>query len=184
MARLPYLDDATMAGLPIGDHAKSINLYRILGHSPGLAEAFNGLGRYIRWDSKCDPRLRELAILQVGYLARSPYEWSHHIKIAQKNFGVTDADIEGVIAETQSQPSALGEDAKLVCRAAREMTQDHRMRDETYDALAAMMPKDALMDLIATIGFYNCVVRVLATTDMDVEPDYQPMLDKFPLPTG
>jgi len=182
MARLPYLTDEEVAPLPIGDHAKSINLYRILGHSPGLAKAFNGLGGYIRWDSKCDPRLRELAILQVGYLARSPYEWSHHIKIAKQSFGVTDEDIHGLIAESEGRESALEPLAKMVCRGAREMTDDHRMSDEAYAALSAAMERDALLDLVATIGFYNCVVRVLATTEMDVEPDYQPYLDKFPLP--
>ena len=33
-----------------------------------------GLAMYIRHKSKLDARLRELAILQVGYLAKSPYE--------------------------------------------------------------------------------------------------------------
>ena len=182
MARLPYLSDEEVAALPIGDHAKSINLYRILGHSPGLAQAFNGLGRYIRWDSKCDPRLRELAILQVGYLARSPYEWSHHIKIAKQSFGVSDDDIHGLIAETEGRSGDIEPLAKLVCRGAREMTADLRMSNETFAALADAMDREALLDLVATIGFYNCVVRVLATTDMDVEPDYQPYLDQFPLP--
>jgi len=183
MARLRYLDDAEIAQLPIGDHAKSINLYRILGHSPGLAQAFNGLGRYIRWESKLDPRLRELAILQVGYLARSPYEYSHHIKIGYE-FGVTDDDIAGMIAETEGRESSLEPLAKAVCRAAREMTSECKLSDATYGELAAALESEHLLDLLATIGFYNCVVRVLAATEMDVEPSYLKYLEKFPLPEG
>ena len=38
------------------------------------------------------------------------------------------------------------------------------------------------MDLIITVSFYNAVVRVLAATDMDVEPSYMPYLEAFPLP--
>ena len=35
---------------------------------------------------------------------------------------------------------------------------------------------------IVKIAFYNAVVRVLATLEIDVEPDYQRYLDEFPLP--
>jgi len=181
MARLRYLDDKEIEPMPLGDHAKSIHLFRILGHSPGMAQAFHGVGNYIRWDSKIDPRLRELAILQVGYLARSPYEYSHHVKIGQQ-FGVTDDDIHGMIAETEGKDSSLEPLAKSVCRAAREMTRDYRVSDATYTALEQEMEGEQLIDLIVTIGFYNCVVRVLASTDMDVEEDYKQYLEKFPLP--
>ena len=52
--------------------------------------------------AQLDARLRELAILQVGWIAQSPYEWSHHVKIGYE-FGVTDEDIKGLIAETDGQ---------------------------------------------------------------------------------
>ena len=55
--------------------------------------------QFIRFGSKLDPRLRELAILQVGWLARSPYEWSHHVKLGH-DFGVTDDDIRALIDDT------------------------------------------------------------------------------------
>ncbi len=41
---------------------------------------------------------------------------------------------------------------------------------------------EQVVDLTLTIGFYNAVVRVLATLQIDVEPDYMPYLQKFPLP--
>ena len=81
---------------------------------------------YIRHKSKLDPRLRELAILQVGYLANSPYEYSHHVKIGRE-FGVSDDDIRAIGEETAGRPSKLDPLAKAVLRAAREMTQDLAM---------------------------------------------------------
>ncbi|HUS96347.1 MAG TPA: carboxymuconolactone decarboxylase family protein [Hyphomicrobiaceae bacterium] len=181
MARLRYLDDIELAEIPLGEHARTINLYRILGHSPGMAEAFNTVGRYIRWGSKLDPRLRELAILQVGYLARSDYEYSHHVKIGL-GFGVTEDDIHGMIAETEGRDSGLEPLARAACAAAREMTQAYRASDAVYAELAQALPPDQLIDLLVTIGFYNAVVRILASTDMDVEDSYKPYLEKFPLP--
>jgi hypothetical protein len=42
----------------------------------------------------------------VEYLARSPYEWSHHIKIGY-GFGVSDADIETLIAQSEGKAVSL-----------------------------------------------------------------------------
>ena len=67
---------------------------------------------------KLDPRLRELAILQVGYLAKSPYEYSHHVKIGRE-FGVSDDDIRAIGEETAGRASKLDPLVARRCCAAR-----------------------------------------------------------------
>ena len=62
MARLPYLDAQDLAPADRDLLARPINLFRLMVHSPGGARAFNALGRYIRFDSPLDPRLREQAM--------------------------------------------------------------------------------------------------------------------------
>ena len=181
MARLPYLEKADLAPEDQDLLKREINLYKILAHSPNAARAFQGLGRFIRFESKLDPRLREMAILMVGYLARSPYEYSHHIKIGRE-FGVSDDDIRGLINEAEGRPSTLEPLAKSVLQAAREMTEDGAVADGTFAALEAELSHEHLLDLIMTIAFYNGVVRVLASTAMDVEESYMPYLEEFPLP--
>ena len=81
MARVPYLEPSDLAPEDQDLLKRPIWLFKALVNSPKAARAFSGLGSYIRYGSKLDPRLRELAILQVGWLARSPYEWSHHVKL-------------------------------------------------------------------------------------------------------
>ena len=83
---------------------RNINLHRLLAHSPNGARAFNAVGNFIRHGSRLDPRLREMAILQVGYLERSPYEYSHHVKIG-RDFGVSDDDIRAITDETEGRPT-------------------------------------------------------------------------------
>ena len=184
MARVPYLDKTDLKPEDQDLLKRPIALFKALVNSPGGARAFSGLGQYIRFTSKLDPRLRELAILQVGYLARAPYEWSHHVKIGY-TFGVTDADIEALIAETSGRVSDLPELDRTVLLAAREMTgTDLAMSDATFATLKAAMPTEHLVDLTLVIAFYNAVVRVLGTLQIDVEPDYQTYLDRYPLPAA
>ncbi len=179
MARVPYLDQSDLAAEHKDLLARNINLFRAMVHSPNGARAFHGLGEFIRHTSRLDPRLRELAILQVGYLTKSVYEYTHHIKIG-RGFGVTDDDIRALAAETAGRPSKLEPLAKTVLRAAREMTQGFAIADDTFAALQKDLDYERLTDLVLTIAFYNAVVRFLATMQIDNEPEYQQLLAEFP----
>ena len=181
MARVPYLEQSDLSAENQDLLKRRINLSRALVNSPDAARAFLGLGQFIRFGSKLDPRLRELAILQVGWLARSPYEWSHHVKIGH-DFGVTDDDIRSLIDETAGKATTLDRLAKTVLLGAREMTTDGAMSDATFATLQAALGNEQVVDLTVTIAFYNAVVRLLATLRIDVEEDYMPYLRQFPLP--
>src|SRR5665213_484456 len=91
MARLPYLEPDQVAPEYRDMLKRNTNLHKLLVNSPDMARAFSGIGGYIRFKSKLDPRLRELAILQVGWMEKSEYEFTHHVKIG-KEFGVGDAE--------------------------------------------------------------------------------------------
>ena len=181
MARVKYLDQSDLAPEDQELLARSANFFRAFVHSPEAYRSFGQLGGWIRNTSTLDSRLREMAILQVGYLARSAYEWSHHVKIGQE-FGVAKADIQAIATESEGGESDLAPLDRTVLRAAREITEDLRVSDETFAALTQALSNEHLVDLILTISYYNSVVRFLASFDIDVEPSYQPYLDEFPLP--
>jgi alkylhydroperoxidase family enzyme len=181
MARVPYLEKSDLAEADQDLLKRPIALHRALVNSPEAARAFSGLGGFIRYGSKLDPRLRELAILQVGWLARSPYEWSHHVKLGH-DFGVSDDDVQALIDDTAGQPTGLDELSRLVLLAAREITNEGAMTDATFASLQETLGNAQVVDLTITISFYCAVVRVLATLQIDVEPEYMPYLQRWPLP--
>ena len=183
MARLPYLDRSDLLPEHQDLLARNLNLYRVLAHSPRAARSLNTLARYIRDGSRLDPRLRELAILQVGYMTRSAWEFSHHVRIARE-VGVGDDEIRAVADETAGRPTGLDPFARAVLRAAREMTRDLGITDETFAALRQGLDNERLTDLVMTIAFYNGLVRLLAAMQVEVEEEYLPYLDEFPLPQG
>src|SRR6266478_5184789 len=157
MARLPYLEADQVAPEYRDMLKRNTNLHKLLVNSPDMAKAFNGVGNFIRFKSKLDPRLRELAILQVGWLERSEYEFTHHVKIG-KEFGVTDEDIQDLLAETEGKPS------KLEPLAKKSLSNEH------------------MTDLVLIIAHYCAVVRVLATMKIDNEPYYKEVLQQYPIP--
>ena len=121
MARIPYLDVDDLAEGDKDLLNRPIALAQAMVNGPGAR--FGGLARHIRYGSPLDMRLRELAIIQVGYLARSDYEYSHHTKLGLDEFGVSEADIRAISAETDRGEEAGGLPPldTAVLRAAREM---------------------------------------------------------------
>lgn len=183
MARLPYLDKSDLLPEHQDLLARNINLYRLLAHSPRAARSLNTLARFIRDGSRLDPRLRQMAILQVGYVTRAAYEYSHHIRIS-RDFEVSDDDIRAIADETAGRPTALEPLAKAVLRAARDMTRDLAISDETFAVLRQGLDDERLTDLLITIAYYNGLVRLMAAMQIDVEDEYLAYLDQFPLPNA
>ena len=181
MARLPYLEADQVAPEYRDMLKRNTNLHKLLVNSPDMARVFNGVGSYIRFKSGLDPRLRELAILQVGWLERSEYEFTHHVRIGRE-FGVTDEDIAGLIAETEGAPSTLEPLAKAVLKGAREMAGELAMSDATFAEIKHGLSDEHMTDLVLTIAFYCAVVRVLATMKIDNEPYYKEVLQQYPIP--
>jgi alkylhydroperoxidase family enzyme len=198
MARVPYLTESELAEadrpllypstriVPWVSRAENVegkrpaNLYRALANSPEALRHWSVFGRWLPRGCEVPPRLRELAILQVGYLTATPYQWSHHIK-SGRDAGLSDQDIRGLIAVNAGQANGLGEVETLVLKGAREITLEGRMSRETWDKLLAHLSVPRLVDLTIIISHCNAVARVIGTLCIDVEPEFQPFLDEFPL---
>ncbi len=122
-----------------------------------------------------------LAILQIGYITRVAYEYSHHVEIGRAN-GLSDDEIRAVADETAGRDTDLSALERAVLRAARELTADVSLSDETFAVLEEGLERPSLIDLFLTISYYNGVVRTLAALQIDVEDHYLPYLEEFPLP--
>jgi alkylhydroperoxidase family enzyme len=152
-------------------------------HSPNAARASRGTAMHIRNGSKLDPKLREMAIIQVGYLTRSIYEYAHHVQIGL-DVGLSEAEIRAIADETAGKPTTLDALTKATLSAARELTSDINLSDAIFAVLRQHLDSERLIDLIFAICSYNSVVRMLAALQVDLEDEYRQYLEKFPLPTG
>jgi alkylhydroperoxidase family enzyme len=177
MARVPYLDRADLDEPYQHLLDRPINLVRALAHSPDGLARFQGTGEWMLQRSSVDQRLRELAIMRVGYTTGSEYEYSHHLRISE-SCGVSDEDRAAV---SDPDGRALEPAARLVLTAADEITWNLRLKDRTWRSLTAELGVRAAVELVLIVAHYNAVVRVLGALNIDVEPDYASYLDRYPL---
>lgn len=183
MARVPYLDKEDLAPEYQDMPRMKSNITRALANSPRGARHKAGLGMYLRHESNLNPRLRELAILQVGYTTGSEYEYAHHVDVAL-SFGVSEADILAIATESAGHASSLDPIARAVLRAARELTDRLTLSEETFTILKESLNAESLIDLLIAIGEYNGMVRIMAALQVDLEPEFLTYLDRFPLPSA
>jgi AhpD family alkylhydroperoxidase len=152
-----------------------VNLYKALGNHPGLVAAWTEFANSIRHDSRTDRALRELMILRTAQIARSEYEWAHHLRMARKA-GVREAQI----AALATWRSAAEFDARE--RAALALTEGV-MACDVSDAVHAEVKRhfsDAeYVELSLTASFYAMVSRMLDAMRVELDPDvreHQPRL--------
>ncbi len=146
-----------------------LNIFRALSHSPEAMRRFMKFGSYLLEEGKLDPALRELAILRAGAVCRSPYEFSQHISIARRA-GLTDAQIRGC---TDPTIQLFDPQQMAVLSYAGALSADSRVPDATYEAAAAHLNEEEMVELTLVIGFYNMVSRALNALEVDIDPAAQ-----------
>jgi AhpD family alkylhydroperoxidase len=177
-SRVPYLDAGDLGEADQALLRRPINLFRALANNPDGLRAFQQVGEWIRHRGQLDPRLRELAILRVGFVTRCAYEFSHHVRIGQE-FGLTADDIN--LVRRPADAPAGDEGAAVVIEAATEITTDLGLADETWQRLVGLLGTACAVELVLVVAHYCAVVRVLNSLRVDVEPEYEQYLREFPL---
>ena len=126
--------------------------------SPELLERAQRLGEYLRYESAVAPRLRELAILVTARHYRQAYEWHVHAPIAAQTGLAPDAIRTLARGEP---PQALQPDEAAVYDFCAELLATHHVRDDTYDAVCALLGEGGLVDLCGICGYYGLLALIM-----------------------
>jgi alkylhydroperoxidase family enzyme len=147
-----------------------LNLDRMLLHSPSFAKAWNGMFGAIRGQLSLPPRLRELAIMAIGVLNDSEYEWAQHEGEFLKAGG-TQAQLAALrgLPGARPDPKLFDEPEQAALALIVEMTRDVKVKDATLKRVRAVLPDAQVVELIGTISGYNMVSRFVVATGVQVE---------------
>ena len=155
---------------------KPVNLYRALGNHPGLAAAWTEFANAIRHDSRTPRALREIMILRTAQLARSEYEWAHHLRMARAA-AVPEEKITALAGWRASKAFDAKERAAL---ALTEAVMACNVTDEVHAEVRKHFSTAEFVELSLTAGFYAMVSRMLDA--MRVELDDEVRNFRPPLP--
>ena len=152
-----------------------VNLYRALGNHGPLAAAWTEFANSIRHDSRTPRDLREIMILRTAQIARSEYEWAHHLRMARKA-GVSEAKIAALAGWRDSKEFDARERAAI---ALTEAVMACNVTDEVHAEVKKHFSDAEFVELCLTAGFYAMVSRMLDALRVELDDDvrdYRPGL--------
>ena len=178
MARLPnierdqlkpedqqYFDEIT------GSRGSVRGPYGVLLHSPNLAARVAHTGTYVRFDFDMPESLKETIIITTAREIRNQYEFYAHARLARQN-GVSEETIRAIA--TGSAPEGLSGDEELLVRYVKELLQNHKITDATFNAVQGRWGDQRTVEITALVGHYLLVGQILAAFEVDLPEGAEP----------
>ena len=151
---------------PRGKASAILNIFRTLVRAPDAFRAFSWWGGYIMSRNSLSPRDREIAILRIGWLCKSGYEWTQHHRIGLQS-GLGADEIERIKLGAGADGWTAAEKALLT--ACDDLNRDHFVSTPVWSELTRHYSERQCMDLVFTAAQYTQVSMILNTFGIQVE---------------
>ncbi|MEA2625147.1 MAG: hypothetical protein QOD06_1192 [Candidatus Binatota bacterium] len=145
-----------------------LNVIRMMANAPSSFFPFLDFALSIVFAGELDRRKREIAILRVGHVTRSRYEWTQHVTVA-KSVGVTDREIAEIAVD--GPVTGLDEEGNLLCRVADEISRDVRLSDDALAAILDRYGRRQATELVLCVSYFNMLSRFLESTRVELETE-------------
>ena len=180
MARLPEVtrdqlkpEDQEYFDQIVGSRGSIRGPYGVLLHSPKLAARVAHTGTYVRFDCDIPNGLKEVVIITTAREIKSQYEFTAHARLARES-GVSEDTIRAIAQGTA--PDGLSGDEAMLVRYTKELLQNHKISDATFNAVQDRFGVQGTVDITGLIGHYLLVGQILAAFDVELAPDVTPEL--------
>lgn len=151
-----------------GKRGKVVGPLRVALHSPELADRWQSLGEFLRYNTALPARITELAIITTGRFWNSQVEWVIHARIAEES-GLSPNIIDSI--RLAKAPEFIDRMEALTYEFTRQSLQFGQVEDATYSALLECIGTAAIVELTAVIGYYTMVALTLNIHRVPVPED-------------
>lgn len=143
------------------------NLFATIAHYPKALKPILDLYQAIARESTLEPKLQELANLEVSRINRCHYCLSHHRQMA-KMAGLKDEQLK--FWEMGKLEGAFSDKEKTVIEYARKVTEDaENVSDELFKRLSLYLTESELVNLTLIIGLMNVFNRFNGALGVELE---------------
>jgi alkylhydroperoxidase family enzyme len=175
MARVPLIEETehpeladSIARIKGARGGRLINIYRLMLHSPALANAWFDLNQAVRYGTEIDGQSREIAVIRVAILNNVEYVQRAHGPAYALKEGLTP---DQVAAIADWQPSKLFTPQQRALLAYTDaMTRAIDVPDAIFAEVRQHFSERQTVELSLLIGAYNMLTRFLKALKVDPEP--------------
>lgn len=144
-----------------------INVYKLLLHSPALAETWFAHNNAVRWKTELEGRLREMVIIRIAHLTGTQYMMRQHVPALAIPEGLTLEECDA-LGDWQDLP-LFGMRERAVLAYTDAMTRDIEVPDDVFAGVKNCFSERQIVDLTVLIGTYNMTARVFRALEIDLE---------------
>lgn len=148
--------------------------FKVLLHSPQLADRVQALGAYVRFHCKVPAKLRELAILVTAHHWHAQYEWYAH-DIEARKAGLAESIIESIRKGERPKFTEPGEE--IVYDFSSELYAKKRVSDATFRKAQDLLGTQGVIDLGGLLGHYNVIAIALNICEVPVPGGGKPLAE-------
>lgn len=143
-------------------------------YSPELLVRSVPVSRYVRYEAGIPEDVRELAILVTGRAFDSQFEWTAHEPAALKA-GVPKKTVD--IVRDRRPTDGLPEAHDVIITLGRTIWEERKtVSRPLYDRAIAAFGAKMLVELLWLMGNYAWTAALIATFDVQVHPEKEPLL--------
>jgi 4-carboxymuconolactone decarboxylase len=136
-----------------------------LPYAPEAAARIAFLGNTLRRGTTFTPAQTELAICVTARARNQPYVWAAHAPTALAN-GIS-SDVLAVV-DSRGPLDSVAEDEALIIQFGRELVEQHRVVDATFEQVRARFGETGFAELTALMGYYTLIDTII--TAMAIVP--------------
>jgi alkylhydroperoxidase family enzyme len=175
MARVPLIEEnehpeltETIARIKGARGGRLINIYRLMLHSPALANAWFDLNQAVRYGTEIDGQSRELAVIRVAVVNDVEYVQRAHGPAYALREGLTPEQVAAV-ADWRSA-NLFSEKQRALLAYTDAMTREIAVPDAVFAEVREHFTERQTVELTMLIGAYNLLTRFLQALRVDPEP--------------
>jgi alkylhydroperoxidase family enzyme len=176
MARITLIEEAEhpelaepIARIKAGRRGGLLNVYKLLLHSPALAQTWFDHNGAVRWKTELSGRLREIVIIRIAHLNGIDYVLAQHVPGLALAEGLTLAECDALIDWRAAGLFDARERAALAYAEAMTMTTS--VPDEVFAEVRRHFNDREIVELSVLIGTYIMHNRVMKALAIDLEPE-------------
>jgi alkylhydroperoxidase family enzyme len=175
VARVPLIDEKehpeladVIAKIKGARGGRLINIYRLMLHSPALANAWFDLNQAVRYGTEIDGKCRELAVIRVAILNDMEYVQRAHGPAYALKEGLTPEQVKDIADWQRSK--LFSEQQRALLAYTDAMTREIEVPDAVFTEARKHFSERQTVELTMLIGAYNMLTRFLKALKVDPEP--------------